>query len=348
MAPNNEATRQGFKRLAISDQQKRREITLYRQSQQKRDSQHHARSLVSSVFSFPTQQKPQPIHEEIECAAQEPESTIDFDVLGAFKLKGAKFRKQFSISRIRNGSILHSFPSALPNGSVKTRDNSGSTHSYCLLDCIFHEHDQTYYFRFFWLNSKIAETEACNPPSMYHRYKFDVVPIYACDQMGLQTSYLGVVPYVKDGLSFYNKHAHYQTGNTPLALVWKDGNCSQYFIDTDSKGQVPPHQHVVLVLNADGSLTTSDDPPIVFRCFTHEFVLKSKLKPGSFVRFTIGDGGMSFVDGKVEADLQYTNQPYRARASADRYFKIIIEDLVASLGSSEDLADEAKDIEMIG
>ena len=42
------------------------------------------------------------------------------------------------------------------------------------------------------------------------------------------------------------RHAHYQTGNTPLALVWKDENCSEYVIDTDSKGQVPNQQQVIL------------------------------------------------------------------------------------------------------
>lgn len=40
------------------------------------------------------------------------------------------------------------------------------------------------------------------------------------------------------------RHAHYQTGNTPLTLVWKDENCSQYVIDTDNKGQVPSQQQV--------------------------------------------------------------------------------------------------------
>ncbi|KAI3901947.1 hypothetical protein MKW92_014690 [Papaver armeniacum] len=222
-------------------------------------------------------------------------------------------------------------------------------------------HDCTAEFRFFWLNSKLAETGVCNPPSMYHKYKFSVVPTYESDQMGLQTAYLGTVPYVRDGLLFYNKHAHYHTGNTPLALVWKDENCSQYVMDEDSEGQTPPHQKVVSALNhEDGSLTTSDDTPVVFGYLSQEFVLKSNLKPGNFLRFTVGDGGMSFVDGKLEkADLHYTNQAYRARASADSYSKILfqyaarnsplgIEDLVASMGSSEDLAEEARDVEMIG
>ena len=43
-----------------------------------------------------------------------------------------------TISRLRNGSILHRFPSALPNGA-KRKDVSGSAQSYSILDCIFHE-----------------------------------------------------------------------------------------------------------------------------------------------------------------------------------------------------------------
>ncbi|CAI0543687.1 unnamed protein product, partial [Linum tenue] len=43
-----------------------------------------------------------------------------------------------TVSRQRNGSTLHCFPSALPNGA-KTREPSGPAHSYSTLDCIFHE-----------------------------------------------------------------------------------------------------------------------------------------------------------------------------------------------------------------
>nr|POE60497.1 snurportin-1 [Quercus suber] len=62
---------------------------------------------------------------------------------------------------------------------ARTKDSSGSAQSYSILDCIFHELDQTYYvldmvcwreyslydckaeFRFLWLSSKLAETSAC-------------------------------------------------------------------------------------------------------------------------------------------------------------------------------------------
>lgn len=277
-----------------------------------------------------------------------------------------------TVSRLRNGSILHHFPSALPNGA-RTRDRASSAQSYSILDCIFHELDQTYYvidmvcwrgyslydctaeFRFFWLNSKLAETGTFDPPSQYHKYRFSLVPMYNCDHSGLHTAYNSGVPYVKDGLLFYNKQAHYQTGSTPLTLVWKDEACSQYVLDTDSKGQVPTQQQVVLELQDDRTLTTSDDPPIVFGCFERDFTQKSGLHSGSLLRFALREGGLILADGKIEkADLQYLGSVNRARAFADTFSKVLfqyqvrhsplrIDDLLASIG-----VKEICDAEMIG
>lgn len=56
-----------------------------------------------------------------------------------------------TISRVRNGSILHRFPSALPNGSK--RDISGPASSFSILDCIFHEVTQTNRFIFHLLQA---------------------------------------------------------------------------------------------------------------------------------------------------------------------------------------------------
>lgn len=44
----------------------------------------------------------------------------------------------FTVSRLRNGSLLHRFPSALPNGA-RANNSTRSGQSYCILDCIFHE-----------------------------------------------------------------------------------------------------------------------------------------------------------------------------------------------------------------
>ncbi|XP_057251115.1 uncharacterized protein LOC104893480 isoform X3 [Beta vulgaris subsp. vulgaris] len=280
-----------------------------------------------------------------------------------------------TVSRLRNGSVLHHFPSALPNGA-RTRENSGSSQSYSILDCIFHEMDQTYYvidmvcwrgyslydcnaeFRFFWLNSKLSESGACEPPSHYHKYQFSPVPVYNCDQSGLLSAYTGQVPYVKDGLLFYNKQANYQAGNTPLTLVWKDDKCSQYVIDTDKKGEIPSKQQVVLELQDDGKVATSDDPPVVIACLDQDFVQKAELSPGDLLRFSINDGGLNFVDGKLEkADLLYQEKTNRARAFADSYSKVVfqymarcspirIDDLLGSINSQIDPGN--KDVEMSG
>ncbi|XP_048138420.1 snurportin-1 isoform X2 [Rhodamnia argentea] len=345
MAPPDH--RRPFKRPTISDQQRRRELSLLRQAQNRLDAQQRARCLASTVLSLEAPEpgpgpEPEPVLElelasESEYHVEEEEEgdsrspSKEFDVRQASKLRGAEARKWFArqlmlpewmidvpdrlsqdwyvfarpsgkrcfvvssngitVSRLRNGSVLHRFPSALPGGA-RTRDVSGSAQSYSILDCIFHEIDQMYYvidmvcwrgyslydctaeFRFFWSNSKLNESGACDPPSQNHRYRFSLVPIYNCDENGLHAAYTGAVTYIKDGLLFYNKQAHYQTGNTPLALVWKDEKCSQYVIDTDSKGNVPRLQQVVLELQEDLKLITSDDPPVVFGCLDNDLVQK--------------------------------------------------------------------------
>ncbi|KAG6634950.1 snurportin-1 [Carya illinoinensis] len=423
MAPHD--LRRPFKRPAISDQQRRRELSLQRQAQNRRDAQQHARCLASTLIYL---QSPHPestsepqveVEDEVELETEpDPEALAsEIDIRQASKLRGSQARKWFArqlmlpewmidvpdqlaqdwyvfarpagkrcfvvstngttVSRLRNGSRLHHFPSALPNGA-RNRDASGSAQSYSILDCIFHESDHTYYvvdmvcwrgyslyectaeFRFFWLNSKLSETGACDPPSQYHRYRFSLVPVYNCDQLGLSAAYSGEAPYVKDGLLFYNKHAHYQTGNTPLALVWKDENCSQYVIDTDSKGQIPSQQQVVLELQDNGSLATSDDPPVVFGCLDGGFMQKSGLCSGNLLRFAIRNGGLSFVDGKLEkADLHYLGKSNRARAFADSYSKVMFQymarhspirydDLIGSISSSIDQENKPSDVQMDG
>lgn len=52
---------------------------------------------------------------------------------------------------------------------------------------------------------------------------------------GLKEAYSGHVPYERDGLLLLHKQGYYQQGITPLALLWKDGACSRYVIDTDAQ-----------------------------------------------------------------------------------------------------------------
>ncbi|PWA81841.1 hypothetical protein CTI12_AA184870 [Artemisia annua] len=369
MAPPHDI-RRPHKRPNISDQHKRRELSLQRQANTTPSQQQPSSSFLNHSSSPSTSEPnnvPNPIVHIVNCryVFARPSGKRCFVVSS----------NGTTVSRLRNGSLLHRFPSALPNGA-KTRDRSAQ--SYCILDCIFHEPDQTYYvidmvcwagisfyectaeFRFFWMNSKLVESGACEAPSAYHKYRFSLVPVYNCDHEGLQTAYTGVVPYVKDGLLFYNKHAHYQTGTTPLTLVWKDDTCSQYVIDTDNKGQIPNQQQVVLELQDNGQLVTSDDPPVVLGCLNAAFIQEAGLRSGNLIRFAVNEGGLTFVDGKLEkADLQYIGKVPRARAFADSYSKIIfqymvrhsplrVEHLFASMGSLSEQESETNEVEMAG
>ncbi|XP_010663742.1 uncharacterized protein LOC104882365 [Vitis vinifera] len=120
------------------------------------------------------------------------------------------------------------------------------------------------------------------------------------------------------------------------------------------------YDQVVLELQDDGNLTTSDDPPVVFGSLDGDFIQKSGLCSGNLLRFAVSDGGLSFVDGKLErADLHYLGKVNRARAFADSYSKVMfqhsvrhsplsIDDLLASITSTNDQEKEACDVEMAG
>ncbi|KAG6403756.1 hypothetical protein SASPL_135987 [Salvia splendens] len=191
-----------------------------------------------------------------------------------------------TVSWLRNGCLLHRFPSALPNGA--TDETYYVIDMVCLTGMPMYE--CTTEFRFFWLSSKLAESEACNDPSPYHKYRFMTLLVYSCDKEGLKAAYTGQVSYVKDGLLFTImhslssrfliinsdslRHAHYESGNTPLVLVWKDESCSQYVLDTESNGKISNQQQRVLELLDDGRLATFDDPPVILGCLGNDFVEK--------------------------------------------------------------------------
>lgn len=102
MAPHD--LRRPFKRPTISDQQRRRELSLQRQAQNRLDAQHHARCLASTLLylqpphSDPTSE-PEPEPEPETALEPEPEqvaSPSELDVREASKLKGAQARKWFA------------------------------------------------------------------------------------------------------------------------------------------------------------------------------------------------------------------------------------------------------------
>lgn len=107
MAPNE--LHRPYKRPAISDQQKRRELSLRRQEQGRRDAQLQARRLASTLFSLSSSQtleetsepdidlvsEPQPDFQPENESVSSP-TDLDLDVLQASKLKGSEARKWFA------------------------------------------------------------------------------------------------------------------------------------------------------------------------------------------------------------------------------------------------------------
>eukprot|EP00270_Netrium_digitus_P000033 TRINITY_DN10038_c0_g1_i1.p1 TRINITY_DN10038_c0_g1~~TRINITY_DN10038_c0_g1_i1.p1 ORF type:complete len:505 (-),score=118.78 TRINITY_DN10038_c0_g1_i1:50-1564(-) len=253
-----------------------------------------------------------------------------------------------TISRLRNGRVLHRFPSFLPNGA-RTRDVAAASHVYCILDCVFHEADQTYYvidlmswrgyslydcsyeFRLFWLTSKLpTDCNACSPPSPFHRFRFALIPTYVASTAGLQAAYHETFPYIRDGLLFYNRHGHYSLRLTPLVLQWKDQNSSRYFLDTDSQGSVPMLQQVVLQLEEGGVLVTSDDPPAALSSVPREFMEQHQppLRAGQLLRFTLpSDAQLHVVDGRLLciAALNFVAVASGRRGGADSCTKILFQ-----------------------
>lgn len=97
MAPHD--LRRAYKRPAISDQQRRRELSLKRQEQGRRDAQLQARRLASTLLSLPPEhEQPSEPEPELELgsSSKESDSDFEFDLRNASKLRGTEARKWFA------------------------------------------------------------------------------------------------------------------------------------------------------------------------------------------------------------------------------------------------------------
>jgi len=169
-------------------------------------------------------------------------------------------------SRSQNGARLHVWKSFLPGGS---RATAGGHDKVTILDAIFDEEQQRYWvvdllswrgmsmydcpaeFRFYWLRTNLAEAVSESSASAalenaqmaaeldsgrggatadYSNFSIDPVPYWDCNPESVEEAYqVASLPYVRDGLLFYQKAAFYETGWTPLVLLWKDPFCTRYY-----------------------------------------------------------------------------------------------------------------------
>ncbi|KAG1677386.1 hypothetical protein FOA52_010766 [Chlamydomonas sp. UWO 241] len=299
-----------------------------------------------------------------------------------------------TVSRTRTGAVLHRMTSSLPEGSAASLSGSDA----CILDCVYHEADRTYYaqdllmwrghsfydctaeFRIAWLQAKLAEeaygagggvcsatprgdameakagTSGCadgdggggggggvgrhrlvlsdaspsNAEGQSEPYHLVALTAAVADATGLAAAHGVRTPFVKDGLYLLHKEGHYQAVGPPcpLALLWKDAACSTYLLDTDPQGVTLERQLVTLEFRMDGTVATEDDPPVVLGQLPQSFVEANAqhLRPGRLLRFTLGDGGLTFHEGRpAGADLRYEGPGNQRRGRADTFSKIMFQ-----------------------
>ncbi|CAM9441530.1 unnamed protein product [Discosporangium mesarthrocarpum] len=154
-----------------------------------------------------------------------------------------------TVARQMNGAITHRFRSHLPGGSPSQAHSFHSKQSacYCILDCIYHELDSTFYvldmmawkgyplyncsaeFRLFWVRTKLQEaTGHLGTVGAGNDHRIVAISHLECDLDGLRHAYSSPCPYIRDGLIFVLKQGYYQLGPSPLVLLWKDTSTTRY------------------------------------------------------------------------------------------------------------------------
>lgn len=258
-----------------------------------------------------------------------------------------------TVARQKSGTVLATFPSALPNGSKKTRR---ARTSFCMLDAVYHEPDATFYVidalawngvhlagtsmdcRTMWVQANLEHSPAAGQPGPGHTHRIRPCPVHVCTEEGLRAAYAGAVPYERDGLLFMHRDTPYVMEANPYTLQWKDEHCSRWAVDTGGDGSRLEAQEVVLAFQQDGSVATGDAPSPVTLGRMPAAVLQQyghKMKAGLLLRFRVGPGGFYLgEDGMpVGADLQWVGVANQRRAAADLYSRIVFKWQARSQGS---------------
>jgi snurportin-1 len=265
-----------------------------------------------------------------------------------------------TVSRDRNGAVLHWFESSLPDGSSNSRCRGNQS----FLDCVFCPERQVYYvmdvmcwngvlmfdaqavFRLYWLAAKLAEVEVGSVHSGNH-FKFLVVPVFPATREGLQEAHgfsqscnvLNSYPgeFRQDGLWLFHSESHYVLGSTPLALCWKDAQCSKYLIDHDGKRSNSHSDRLSLVLSVDEHKSLLDAEGHELGVLSAEALCDfgGSVRPGSLLKFSSSGVDLACAVPAL-LDLRLENSASPARLRADAWSKILFQYL-ARLGHAPTL-----------
>uniref|UniRef100_T1JE87 Snurportin-1 n=1 Tax=Strigamia maritima TaxID=126957 RepID=T1JE87_STRMM len=134
----------------------------------------------------------------------------------------------------RSGYFLKQFSSHLPGGNKQQEKKSGK--QFTSLDCVYSEIERTFYvldvmcwtghpvydseteFRFYWMNSKLAEIPEISVQSKINQFKFVALQYFEYSSLDLHRVMSRPMQFKVDldGILFYHKQTHYTCGPTPL------------------------------------------------------------------------------------------------------------------------------------
>lgn len=279
---------------------------------------------------------PPHLHEDLWFAIPKPAGTRTLVFAGGYK----------TISRDKNGHILHKFTSYLPGG-WQSADHGKTT----ILDAIYVEAQKTYYVldilylkdnplvhestesRHFMMESFVFgdSKEKLAERNLFNEYRFILLPKLSCSVEVLQACYTENTPYVKDGILFYHKMAPYLSafqGTNPYILHWKDKFTSMYPYETEAGEEVTEDVYAVLELSKTNELKTLDD--IYLAKMDTELKEKLGLFTGNLIRVVlkgikINEMAEEIRDGVHIDKVEPLKKSSIKRACADSLSKIIFQ-----------------------
>eukprot|EP00475_Leptophrys_vorax_P033420 TRINITY_DN5245_c0_g1_i1.p1 TRINITY_DN5245_c0_g1~~TRINITY_DN5245_c0_g1_i1.p1 ORF type:complete len:421 (+),score=102.72 TRINITY_DN5245_c0_g1_i1:1-1263(+) len=249
-----------------------------------------------------------------------------------------------TVTRKKNGSVLHRFQSKIPDGSTQTREKNG----FCMLDCVFQESTQKYIvldvicwkgypmceaeaeLRFFWMRSKLEESGF---PNISTRFSFDFVKIinsltpdsigaiYGGDDLG----------YLQDGVLFWHKEAPFVEGVNPLCLFWKDEHCCPYSSLDDCFSTDGRLKLVLQISSEDNGIRTWEGVQLgVYHQDENVMVVNEDdvkylppIHPEKLVKFTVSGFNISESGDVSAVDLRYEGPASRSRMFPDHLSKAL-------------------------
>ncbi|WAQ99911.1 SPN1-like protein [Mya arenaria] len=229
------------KKTSNSDQEARRKNILEQQKERRFDYAYHARRLLEDDW------------QDSDDLEDDEGDAMELMLSEWLVEVPQNFEKEWMMGTTtaygRNGYRVNSFPSHLPGGNRRQKDNYKDN---AILDCIYHEVEKTFYvldimnwknhpvydsdtdFRFFWMMSKLQEVPELGEISKLNPYKFIPLQYHDCQKETLTKVFESATQQF-DGCLFYHRQAHYTFGRSPL-VVW----LKPYMVSEMLGLEVPP------------------------------------------------------------------------------------------------------------